>query len=280
MASYFNFIANGNFLADILAGKVKFSKVGELNDPSELVPYFNETQYLSSLNEMRMRGFTDEDMDELRRNEILMDRISPEEKVIGAPPSKEEANKIIRLPIYDNSSYMRKKLYSTSRTMSENIGVFCLTRRYESLPMWAHYSNNARGLVIEYGGLDELFVPDDTGILNGLHAVEYNRHREGVAFAPTSFRLLFLSKLPDWQYEDEVRAIQALANCQETVLSDGAHLHMMTIPKKCVRSVTMGWNMSADDREKIRATVKYASPPVTLYNARFDGSNSVVRETA
>jgi hypothetical protein len=43
---------------------------------------------------------------------------------------------------------MENKLFATIRNISARVGILSLSQRYDSLPMWAHYADLARGFVV------------------------------------------------------------------------------------------------------------------------------------
>lgn len=272
MVSHFKFVADVNHLSSILSGNVKFTKIEDLNDPSELVPYFNRERYETSLRDLREHGYTGEALEALRKAEILLKTLCPEYIEIGAPRSLSEADDIIQMPNYDNIKFMQERLCKLAECISENVGVLCLTLGFSSLPMWAHYAANAQGLVVEYVDLQDVFTGDETGVLNCLRPVEYNRDTQAITFDPRTYNLLFLSKLPDWQYEREVRIIQALTVCDQLDLDDGTSILTKKIAPSYIGSVTMGWNMTQDDRKTVTTAVEKLRTEVNLYEARFDGA--------
>src|SRR3546814_11383988 len=93
--------------------------------------------------------------------------------VIGMPTSKEQATEMIRsIRIYENIDEMERRHCAATATIASKVGLLCLTRRYDSLPMWAHYAEQAKGLVVEFYDLDQIFKGDKTGVLNQLANVD------------------------------------------------------------------------------------------------------------
>ena len=79
------------------------------------------------------------------------------------------------------------KLY---RDIASNVGLFCLSRRFDSLPMWAHYAVNATGFAVEFTDLESEF----TVMLQAFYAnreVTYAQEIEGVTFDPEITRVSF-----------------------------------------------------------------------------------------
>ena len=130
-----------------------------------------------SLHRIRMYGYTKEVIIDLKRREELFKILSPVTMVIPAPNSIDKANRIIRASVYDNFNYLRSEFEKTIEIMSERCGIFCISSRYNSLPMWAHYSDNAKGFVVEFEGLEKFFSGEKTDILNKLENVNYRTRK-------------------------------------------------------------------------------------------------------
>ncbi len=83
-------------------------------------------------------------------------------------------------------------------------GVFSLSKTYESITMWSHYSKNHEGLVFE------LDVEQDYDFFNMFGFVKYKKKYEELSFCKgrkKSLRKLILTKYVDWKYEKEIRII-------------------------------------------------------------------------
>ncbi|MGK9369336.1 hypothetical protein ACSSWA_10560, partial [Melioribacter sp. Ez-97] len=97
----YKYISSETALKSIVAGNIKFATIDSLNDPTELLPKIYESELLRSLEEKRANGYTEDDLIDLQRQEALFRKLSPETMIIPAPKSIEEANRMIRLPVYD-----------------------------------------------------------------------------------------------------------------------------------------------------------------------------------
>jgi hypothetical protein len=267
MKALYKFIADSNVAPFLLRGLIKFTPIGELNDPSELMPHVIPDEVRQSLERLRRDGYTQEDMVNLRRQECLFQRLAPKFQVIRLPATAEEATALIRSPFYDQLSTLERRLSETALEISSKVGLFCLSLRYESLPMWAHYASNATGLVVEFVDLDTVFRGDNTGVLAQPIAIQYQRDRLSVTFDTSSHAALFFAKFADWSYEQEVRIVLPLADCRKE--SRGNHsLYICEIPRRCIARLILGWNMSNEARKAIQMQVQELNPEVELVNAR------------
>lgn len=252
----------------VLAGSCKFTPVADLNDPAELVPNILIDEIRASRERLRERGHTDADLEHLRRQGCLFQRLAPDCQAIPVPQSKEDADRQIRLPFYDDVDRLAGLLDTFAREVSSRVGLFCLSTRYDSLPMWAHYAKNATGVVVEYADLEQHFSGDDTGILRACIPVTYKRENLGVTFDPQSYRSLFFAKDEDWEYEQEHRIVLPIAECRHEV-SDGKLLYLHDVPKSSVRRLILGWKMDANAASLVRAQARELNPSTEVVQSKI-----------
>ncbi|MEQ6119030.1 DUF2971 domain-containing protein [Reichenbachiella sp. MALMAid0571] len=248
----YKYLASENALKNIVEGKIKFATLESLNDPTELLPKIYESELLKSLKEKRVNGYSKDDILDLKKQEILFRKLSPETMVISAPESIEKANSIVNLSIYDDINYLTCMFNKTVELMSSRCGIFCTSTRYDSLPMWAHYANNASGYVIEIKNLQKEYSGDGTGILNQINKVEYKKKRSGISFEKGSYNSLFFEKNKDWKYESEKRIITELNDCKKLTIDNG-EIYIKKVSKNLISKVIFGWKTS---EEKIEILTK------------------------
>lgn len=247
-------------------GNIKFSPISELNDPSELFNFVNISDTEESLDRLRKEGYSDTEMDGLRRQKLLLRRIAPEMILPGLPESKEEATALLKLPIYADYNHLQTLLNFTVNNMISRTGIFCLSTRYDSFPMWAHYAYNARGCIVEFDGLDSFFKGDETGVLNIIRPIEYQTPRRTVTFEPDSHEEVFFSKLSDWSYESEYRIVKPLDEC---TYDSGKKMHLLQIPRSYIKRVIVGWNFP-DSIESITKQIHEINPEIEVTLASVD----------
>jgi hypothetical protein len=268
MDLHYKFVSNSHAVPYLLKGSIKFTPIKELNDPSELTSNFILSDVLDSLSRLRRDGYSEEDLFHLKQQGKLLARLSPGSLAVHVPPTREQANWLIRSSFYDQTHTLERLLERTANEMSQKVGLFCVSKRFDSLPMWAHYSANAAGLVVEFRGLNEVFQGDQTGILNQLVTVRYNRKSTGVTFDPRSHESLFFEKFDDWDYEQEVRIVRPLDDCK-ALDSEGTRLYLHEIPKECISRLILGWRMEPGEAANIREQARSCSHPVAVVEAGF-----------
>jgi hypothetical protein len=263
----FKFVASTTAVLNMAKGTLKFTPIEELNDPSELTPVMNRPAVRASLASLRKNGLTQDQFKWLQRQEALLDLLSPEEKILSAPRTLSEANRILSIGAYDNLDYMERKLFATIKNIRARVGIFSLSLRYDSLPMWAHYADLARGFVVVFEDLEKAFSGDETGSLNIPKPVVYSNEFTGMTFDPSTQDSLFFSKLSDWSYEREWRVVSALSACRQ---SPGDTLHLRHVDPVHLTAVISGWRVSTDNRSLLSDSVKRLNPAVELISANLD----------
>lgn len=164
---------------------------------------------------------------------------------------------------------LERLLKQTAKEMSAKVGLFCLTKRNEALPMWAHYAANATGLVVEFLDLRDSFKGDETGVLAQPLPVRYNRERLGVTFDPRSHGSIFFSKFADWRYEKEMRIVLPLSECRP-VVAGNQRLYLVDIPPRHVTRIILGWRMPENVVEQAVEIVRSIKPNTEIVHAKIE----------
>ncbi len=249
-------------------GVLKFTPIEELNDPSELAPVMDRAAVRNSLELLRNNGFNQDQFDWLQRQDAILDLLSPEEKILNAPRTLSEANRMLSISTYDDLEYMEKKLFATINNIRARVGILSLSLRYDSLPMWAHYADLARGFVVVLDNLEQSFKGDETGSLNIPKPVVYAERFTGMTFDPSTQDRLFFSKLADWSYESEWRVVAALNGCRQSL--DGK-LYLRDVAPLHVTGAICGWRVSADNYSALRHELKRLNPAIGLISTIWEG---------
>jgi hypothetical protein len=264
----FKFVGSKNAVLNMARGSLKFTPLDELNDPSELTPVMDRSAVRSSLELLRTNGLTQDQYDWLVRQEATLDLLAPQEKVLSAPKTLAAANRILSISTYDNLDYMERKLFAAIESIRAKVGILSLSERYDSLPMWAHYADQAKGFVAIFENLERSFKGDETGSLNVPKPVVYTERFIGMTFDPSTQDRLFFSKLSDWSYEREWRVVTALKACRRS--SDGKlYLHDVAPPH--LAGVICGWRVDKEELSSLSDDLKRVNPNVRLIGAVLDG---------
>jgi hypothetical protein len=138
--------------------------------------------------------------------------------------------------------------------LSERYGMFCLSERYDSLLMWAHYASDHRGFIVEVDGAHAWFnrrqLLPEVGEVGVVRKVTYSNERP-ITFlkhAPTN---VFLVKGKDWTYEQEWRIVLPLARAVKVINSAPTNIHLFKVPCSAISRVIFGARMAASDRNRV-----------------------------
>jgi hypothetical protein len=270
MEPLYKFVRTREAVQAIAGGSLKFTRVEELNDPSELVPLMNRDAVRTSLAAIRKRGYSETQFDWLGCQEKLLRLLSPETRVLSRPATIELANLTLALPVYEDLDLMERQLLKTISLVRSRVGILSLTERFDSLPMWAHYGNQAKGYVIRFANLAKEFPGDATGSLNGLIPVQYVEDLVGMTHDPSTQNLLFFSKFRDWNYEREWRVVSALSDCR--LMSNGKW-HLRSVSLSVITGVICGWNVPMREVHSLEIELKRLNPRVEVMVALLRGGH-------
>ncbi len=125
---------------------------------------------------------------------------------------------------------------------SEHVGILCLSERSDSIPMWSHYSDGHKGVVI---GIDI----GDSSFLRGTHGkVKYPKHRVSIdpqVEAGTKLwwkqlhRIMF-SKSLEWEYENEHRIVFRLSDLISGKLKNNRKGYFIDIWRSTINCIILG----------------------------------------
>lgn len=268
MSVLYKFVRSVSAVEGMLRGDLRFSTVSELNDPCELLDEIDEELVVQSLKHMRRVGYSDSEFFWLQRQAALLAALAPESQAIPLPLSPAEAHRQVRSSFYDDVERMARLQRQAVLNIRGSSGILSLTSRYDSLPMWAHYADNARGFVVIFKDLERAFPGDETGVLNQVKSVSYSDEFRGMTFVPSTQNDLFFWKHADWSYEAETRVVSALNMCRLSEVGS-TQMHLRAIDCECIRGVILGWNVDDAVKADITRTILTAGRPVDLYQAQI-----------
>lgn len=217
------------------SGRVFFQAPRNLNDPFECSPEFT------------FNGTDDDFIEYLTREKQKRDGVS-----------LEKARKEMREVFISDKVFLPYKLemvrQNLYQSLSTDIGIYCLSERYDSLLMWAHYADKHQGFCIEFE------ANETTPFFGSAQKVRYSDTYPVVDFFNTSsddqVDQIFLTKSEDWRYENEWRIVDH---------ENGSGIR--EYPEALMKSVTFGLRMPISDRERISAWLKERGSDVETYEA-------------
>ncbi|AXV80080.1 DUF2971 domain-containing protein [Ralstonia solanacearum] len=250
----------------------RFTPAEDLNDPKELVP------------DIRLRDPGAYAQDITRRNierayfSVLLSNpdFTPAEAwarcVAAAKQIEQQFDPIAKV----------RELYETfMRTTNRNVGVLSLTEDPCSAPMWAHYANEYKGLVIGLDSDSEFFLPkpEEPRVCGQLMNVLYTDTSPVVYVEPGQLDIpkeVFFTKARSWDYEKEWRIIKYLPQASEVADSpEGKKIHLFDVPPEAVKEVIFGSKISADMQEQVEQALQARAPHVLRKRVTFAPSDGL-----
>lgn len=199
-------------LKRILQGSIRFTQPSAFNDPFELLP------------------------------EVVVPNIAVESQLsilfdVRAQRRQQQPGALNEVPDGCHASDAMSR--DIVHQLNSQIGILCLSRVNDSLLMWSHYADQYAGAVVEFDGSHEFFV--------GQVDVEYRPVRPmrdvgAYVSPPEPIPVAELcAKSEQWRYEQEVRIIRSLADCEKRGNGPrGFPVYTQHLPPECIKSVTLG----------------------------------------
>jgi len=158
--------------------------------------------------------------------------------------------------------------------MVPRMRILCVSAVNDSLPMWAHYCDNHKGVVLKLAANDEgdsslllaepvLYSsakPQLPGVDLWAAAVLGEREIVWMEY----FREYYYVKSMSWQYEDEWRVI-SFARTGET-----GDYYDSPLDRRDVLGIYLGKDMSSTDKVEFRAIASETYPHAEVFEARAD----------
>lgn len=225
------------FVQKIVCGnELYFVKPAAFNDPFDCRPCFS-----MDAPKARLRRYYE---GVYARQAPLMGRAArrAESKQIARDPSRNPAD--------PKNLAEFKKTYHASVT--DKIGLVCLSEVADDLLMWSHYADSHRGICLVFDWQTEFF--------GRAQAVIYQKTRPQVNPIFQTYEQMLehalLTKSDHWQYEKEWRIIQYRGGAGE-----------YPFPERALVGVILGSQVSAADRALVVGWLKARGCPVNLFQA-------------
>jgi len=265
---------------DILINShIRFTQPGAFNDPFESYPNFKSI-ITNELAEETIKNYNQDDSnieklikeqyekESLNKKGISYDifRNNLKETLDNAMPFLEDFYK--DLMVMQKPSYKSKITEMLLSSINKEIGILSLTETRDNLLMWAHYTHNHTGFVIEFNDGHSFFDQrtNDDEIRGKLMKVRYSIKRPEVTLYDPNLsneeqkdlwiRDIFWVKSKHWEYEQEWRMILTLRDCNNVINSDPMNIHLFPIPKECINCIVIGCKASDDTKKIIISILK------------------------
>ncbi len=130
--------------------------------------------------------------------------------------------------------------------------IYCLSKRWDNLSLWAKYANNHTGYCLEFANIGPFFT-----------SAKIVRYGEAPELDPTNREHMdgrwFFCKREVWSNEEEVRVlIPRHSSCK------------VQIDPLWLTRLILGWKMAEDDKQRIRKWANERLPELKVVSAIYD----------
>ena len=237
-------------LKSCIDGRMKFSLFGSMKDRTETFVSIDGEEIDATLNQIVREGIQSRDCSNLRKQLALIGRIYPECNINECIPKLEGMVSLLGMMPSNMAEMVRQILSIFTQNVVDDIqkriGILCITKVIDNQRMWEEYADNAGGFVIEYEGLESLFVGDETGVFDRIKTVNYVEKRLPIRLSACDFERLFYTKLTNYEFEKESRVIKVLSEC------DDKSGFIRISPERYIKRVIVGWNCPDVEFAKIK----------------------------
>jgi hypothetical protein len=141
----------------------------------------------------------------------------------------------------------------------EDWRIYCLSKRWNNMSMWAKYAGNHTGYCLEFANVGPFFGLAKEVSYGDPVELDFaiREHMDG---------RWFFRKTEDWKSEEEVRVLVPRRSACKT-----------DIDPTWLTRLILGWKMADADRQQIREWARQRSPELMVVNASWDELDQVLR---
>ena len=212
----------------ILENTLYFPTPVELNDPTECMP-----------------ALADQPLDE------ILNYLSEQFKADNPNASDEQLEEIqVKGRSFGKETLMKEMRRLLNGMLARRYGILSLSKRKDSLPLWAHYAGEHTGYCLEFR--------NDCEFATGYEVLYQEKMPLRLSREIEAYQSDFLfTKRPDWAYEEEVRIL---------VKSPGPR----QFSPKLLESVRLGKDVKTENIELVLGWASKRKTPITVLQATLN----------
>lgn len=240
---------------DVLLGsKIRFTQLGDLNDPFENQPHIDELALREAFD-----AFVDHNLDRMLREEL--DNTIGGQQLISnqcflklAITRGSYAGSILSVIEREFPNLLKDMLIHAE---NQALGALSLSEVNTHPLMWGHYADGHRGYVLGFDSESPSFCQEQKEGKSRRHLqrVVYTDSPPKIRFEDIQGTELFFTKGSAWKYEAEWRMLLPLSESDETIPSSPFPIHLFRFPPESVSEIILGARMTNENRAKIEAFV-------------------------
>ena len=241
---------------------LRFTQPGALNDQFEILPSITSEQAAKAYSEWR-----------------YFKKCTIGNRASRRAASKKNLPNKVGKEVIPTSESLRKDFLEKMRSFFDTeIGIFSLSRRWDSGLMWAHYTEAHKGFCLGLwkDSLTSQYKENPLSKIGSVAvenpvAVIYSDTRVHAPLSPKENPdpKQFYTKAPEWEYEMEERLLTPLADYHE-VISDknSSHdIYLFRIPHDWIAEITIGMRTDKGLSHEIIEVAK--KPGFSVYRAHL-----------
>jgi hypothetical protein len=181
--------------------------------------------------------------------------------------AKQIALRAFKALLQDNSP-VRENFYSKhNKILGDSLGLFCVSRRWNSTLMWSHYAASHEGFCVGFNREHTFFsAAQESRSMSSLMPVQYSARR---CVAPTNIRPsvsdivdIVLTKASDWQYEEEERMVDDITHAARTIAATPHRIALFEVPHAAIAEIIVGARSAPALAAEIRTKAEQLGVPV------------------
>lgn len=263
----------------ILACKLRFTPLGEFNDPFEGRPYLQgfatEAHALSSFEEILLPELLDAYN---KQAATFRATVSEPEFLKRMIPAMRQSYPVLHKAVEMGASNFLGEL---PQKWDAYVGALCVSEVCDSLLMWAHYAASHTGFVLEFDAQHPFFNAQrsENDELRHIRRVLYRDARPSGLLLELEASDMFLVKSTQWSYEREWRMFMALSEANDVIATGSSKIYLFDVPADAITGIVFGARASTQLQEAIHTTVKDRSElqHVKIRSCRPDPAEFVLR---
>lgn len=157
------------------------------------------------------------------------------------------------------------------QNLNDRFGILSLSRKWNNVLMWAHYTDSHKGFCVGFDSSDPFFYKDKESIDAGtlFRPVNYSEKRIKVSFPryDSSSYITMFTKSIDWKYEKEERLVVLLSMAHEKKTQDPYDICLYKVPHRLIKEIVLGAKIEPKISEKI---VKFCKgTEIVIYRSKI-----------
>ncbi len=136
---------------------------------------------------------------------------------------------------------------------AERFGAVCLSRVWDSVPMWSYYAHEHRGFVIEIDETHPAFVKQFS---DGIFTITYANRGLVRGKIDRTKPLPHMIKSPAWAHEQEARILYELNRCIPLIIGDGRKIYVTSYPREAVTKILLGCRIKSCCKAMIQQNLR------------------------